>query len=103
LSSRGARTTRILPMIRGRLASINGRSIDELRAGGEGADNFVTREQNLTWTAELGADNRIVAGRWWPPAEFGRPLVSLATDFHDSLGVHVGGRLPADIAAATVT
>ena len=101
LSSRGARTTRILPMIRGRLASINGRSIDELRAGGEGADNFVTREQNLTWTAELGADNRIVAGRWWTAAEFGRPLVSLATEFQESLGVHVGDRLAFDIAGET--
>jgi putative ABC transport system permease protein len=101
LNERGARTTRVLPMIRGRLTAINGRSVDDLRFGGERGDNFATREQNLTWTSELGADNRIVAGKWWSKADFGKPLASLATEFEESLGVHVGDRLTFDIAAET--
>ena len=52
-------------MIRGRLTAINGRSVDRwLHFEGERADNFATREQNLTWTTELGSDNRVVAGNW---------------------------------------
>jgi putative ABC transport system permease protein len=98
LTAHGARTTRVMPMIRGRLTSINGRSVDELHFEGERADNFATREQNLTWTAELGADNRIVAGDWFTRADTGKPLVSIATEFSESLGVHVGDRLMFDVA-----
>lgn len=97
LEAQGARTTRMLPMIRGRLTGINGRPVESQRAHG-GEEGFATREQNLTWTSELGPDNRIVAGRWWTAADFGKPLVSLATEFQESLGVRVGDRLTFDIA-----
>jgi putative ABC transport system permease protein len=98
LSAHGARTTRVMPMIRGRLTAINGRSVDELHYEGERADNFATREQNLTWTTQLGTDNRIVAGNWFTAADVGKPLVSIATEFEESLGVHVGDRLMFDVA-----
>ncbi|HET7756411.1 MAG TPA: FtsX-like permease family protein [Steroidobacteraceae bacterium] len=99
VQAEGARTTRVLPMIRGRLTAINGRPVEEGRAGRErGEESFATREQNLTWAAQLGADNRIVAGRWWTRADYGEPLVSLATEFQESLGVQVGDRLSFDIA-----
>jgi putative ABC transport system permease protein len=120
VAAQGARTTRVLPMIRGRLTAINGRPVEEPRpgaeraargeaeqrsdrAGGRGSeDNFATREQNLTWTDELGPDNRIVAGRWWSAADAGKPLVSLATEFQESLGVQVGDHLTFDIAGETL-
>lgn len=98
LADRGARTERMLPMIRGRLTSIKGRPVEDLKFSGEDSENFATREQNLTWSAEPGADNRIVAGRWWTAADYGRPLVSLSTEFQDSLGVNVGDSLKFDIA-----
>jgi putative ABC transport system permease protein len=99
----GARTTRVLPMIRGRLTAINGRPVEEGRRGGRGEEEgFATREQNLTWTTELGPDNRIVAGHWWTPEDAGKPLVSLATEFQESLGVGVGDTLTFDIGGETL-
>jgi putative ABC transport system permease protein len=103
VQERGARTTRVLPMIRGRLTAINGRQVEDGRAGrGREEQSFATREQNLTWTAELAPDNRIVAGRWWTAADYGKPLVSLATEFQESLGLHLGDRLTFDVAGETV-
>jgi putative ABC transport system permease protein len=101
LNAHGARTTRVMPMIRGRLTAINGRSVDELRFEGERAENFATREQNLTWATQLGDDNRIVAGRWWTQADLGKPLASISTELEESLGVHVGDHLTFDIAGET--
>jgi putative ABC transport system permease protein len=98
LQTQGARTTRVLPMIRGRLTGINGHAVENLRSARNGEETFATREQNLTWATELGADNRIIAGRWWTAADFGKPLVSLATEFQESLGVQVGDHLTFDIA-----
>lgn len=101
LGARGIRPTRLLPMIRGRLTAIGGRPVESLHLAQSG-ENFATREQNLTWADELGADNRIVSGRWWTAADRGRPLVSLATEFQESLGLQVGDELSFDIAGETV-
>ena len=101
LEAQGARTTRMLPMIRGRLTAINGHPAEDARAGRAGEESFATREQNLTWAAGLGPDNRVIAGHWWGAADFGQPLVSLASEFQESLGVRVGDHLTFDIAGET--
>src|SRR5882724_8217079 len=62
LKDRGAKTARVLPMLRGRLTRIKGHSVEELKFSGEEGENFATREQNLTWATEPGGDNRMVAG-----------------------------------------
>ncbi len=98
LEAQGARTTRLLPMIRGRLTGINGEPVERRHAARGGEDTFATREQNLTWAADLAPDNRIVAGHWWTRDEFGQPLVSVATEFQESLGLEVGDRLTFDVA-----
>jgi putative ABC transport system permease protein len=101
LQGQGARTSRVLPMIRGRLTGINGRPVEEARNSRSREDNFATREQNLTWTTELGSDNRIIAGSWWSAADAGKPLVSLASEFQESLGLVIGDHLTFDIAGET--
>jgi putative ABC transport system permease protein len=94
LLAAGAKTERFLPMVRGRLLTINGAPIDKgPRRGG-----MAEREQNLTWSTELGDDNRIIAGRWWQPEDAGKPLVSLASEFQESLGLKLGDRLAFDVA-----
>ncbi|MBV8496114.1 MAG: ABC transporter permease, partial [Gammaproteobacteria bacterium] len=101
LTAQGARTTRMLPMIRGRLTAINGQPVEATRGGRAGEESFATREQNLTWASELSPDNRIIAGRWWGAADAGKPLASLASEFQESLGLEIGDRLTFDIAGET--
>jgi putative ABC transport system permease protein len=102
LKNRGAQTTRVLPMIRGRLTAINSRPVEGAQSAGDG-ENFAAREQNLTWADSLGSDNTIVAGHWWTRADYGKPLVSLATEFQDALHVRVGDELTFDIAGESVS
>lgn len=117
LIAQGARPERMLPMVRGRLLAINGeavpaaaptagrspqrRSRGSTRFGGRGA-NLADREQNLTWSNELGDDNQIIAGRWWGAADAGQPLVSLASEFQESLGLKLGDRLRFDVAGESI-
>jgi len=98
LTEHGGRTTRVLPMLRGRLTSLNGRAVESMHFATDGGENFATREQNISWSAELGRDNRIIAGSWWRPADYGKPLVSLATEIQESLHLRVGDHLAFDIA-----
>jgi putative ABC transport system permease protein len=102
LRSRGAQTARVLPMIRGRLTAINSRPVEGAQSKGDG-ENFAAREQNLTWADALGSDNSIIAGHWWTRAEYGKPLVSLASEFQESLHVRVGDELTFDIAGESIS
>ena len=102
LEKEGARTTTVLPIIRGRLTSINGKPVEDEKGARGGDENFATREQNLTWSDELGTDNRLIAGHWWTKEDVGKPLVSLASEFQESLGVKVGDHLSFDIAGETL-
>lgn len=103
LQARGARTSRMLPMIRGRLTAIDGRPVEKMRFADHRGEEFADREQNLTWSATLGADNRVIAGRWWTPADDGQPLASISTEFEQWLGLALGDRLTFDITGETVT
>jgi putative ABC transport system permease protein len=129
LTSIGAKLERMLPMVRGRLVQINGVAVAGMRFGGGNANaarsgggaaragggrigapgggggrggGLAEREQNLTWTNELGDDNRIVEGRWWTADDVGKPLVSLATEFKDQLNLKLGDRLSFDVAGENV-
>lgn len=56
---------RMYPMVRGRITAVNGKTLAE--AYGEDYEqlhNSLRRELNLTWTAELPEDNRLVRGGW---------------------------------------
>jgi len=103
LRARGARTSRVLPMIRGRLTAIDGRPVDKMRFADHRGEEFANREQNLTWSAALGADNRVVAGKWWTQADKGQPLVSISTEFEQWLGLRLGDQLTFDIGGETFT
>jgi putative ABC transport system permease protein len=98
LRLQGAQLERMLPMIRGRLTAINGHKVSELRFKGPRGDGFADREQNLTWSSELGDDNRIIAGRWWSAADSGAHLVSVASEYQEALGLKLGDSLHFEIA-----
>jgi len=102
LAGQGARLSRMLPMIRGRLLAINGAPVTGRRFTTGRGEGFAMREQNLSWSDDIGEGNRVVAGHWFTAQEHGQPLVSVATDFGESLGLKLGDRLTFDIAGESV-
>lgn len=90
------------PMIRGRLIAVNGKPLD-VSTLDERARRLAEREFNLSWTAQMQTDNRIVAGRWWTAQEAGQPLLSLEQGIANTLSLHLGDRLTYDIAGRTLT
>ncbi len=102
LARQGGEMTRMLPMIRGRMVAINEEPVTErhfLTPRGEG---LASREQNLTWSAEIGPDNEVTAGHWFTAEEHGQPLVSVATDMQESIPLALGDRLTFDVAGELV-
>jgi putative ABC transport system permease protein len=87
LAEHGVPASELFPMVRGRLVSIDGRSVREAVTKEARSDNALNRELNLTWTTNLQEDNAIVAGRWWRSGDRGRPLVSVEAQLASRLGI----------------
>ena len=101
LTANGAERARALPMVRARMTHINGQAIDEMKFATPRAEQFATRDQNITWSETLGRDNQITEGEWFKPQDAGKPLVSVSTEYAQELALHVGDELQFDIAGET--
>lgn len=91
----------LYPIVRGRFIGINGVEPERSDTG-----DGIGRELNLTWTSQLPADNKVVAGRW-PPRHNEQIEVSVEIELAQRFGIEVGDTLEFNLAgselAATVT
>ena len=93
----------LTPVVRSRLAAINGASVaDDPRQKREEVW-YLSREYVLTWAAEPPAHNPVIAGRWWTAEEArAEPLISVEEGIAKNLGVAIGSTLGFDIQGVTV-
>ncbi len=92
----------LAPWVRARLTAVNGQPVKERMPKSDRGRAFAEREQNLSWSRDLPADNRVVEGSWWRDPDPARPLVSVASEFQEELGLKVGDRLSFDVAGEAV-
>jgi putative ABC transport system permease protein len=95
LTDSGVTTRDWFPMIRGRLVSINGKTITPQSYEDERAQRLVDREFNLSHTAELPGHNHVVAGQWTPEQSDG---LSIEEGIAKTLRLQLGDRLAFDMA-----
>ena len=94
----------LFPMVRGRLITINERSIKSEDYPDPRARALVERETNLSWSADVPQGNTLVQGKWWTPAD--QPgiaaikEISLEDGLAKTLGINIGDRLTYDIAGS---
>lgn len=99
LQAAGIRDVQLMPMIRGRLVSINGQPVDLSRYDSDRARRLLDREFNLSYLDTQQAHNRTVQGRWLDPS---KPEASMEVGIMNTLGLAIGDRLGFDIAGETV-
>ena len=103
LQSRGLGQPQLFPMVRARIAAINAKPAETLKFPGDSGRGFLEREQNLTWSAGLMEDNQLIAGSWWKPADAGKPLVSISTEYQEALQLKLGDMISFDVAGESLT
>jgi putative ABC transport system permease protein len=74
------------PMIRGRIMSVDG---EDLPDTDDVQEDRRQREINFTWSDELPADNRLIAGTWWAPGT-DEALVSVEEEFAERMQLEIG-------------
>jgi len=98
LQAHGLGQPPMYPMVRARITAINAVPAESIRLKAENGRGFLEREQNLTWAATLMDDNELIAGRWWQADDFGKPLVSISSEYQEHLGLKLGDTLTFDVA-----
>ncbi len=102
LEGKGISEPTLYPMIRGRLQSINDRTIGEGGFTNEQARRMTERDFNLSYLAQPREDNEVVAGEWWP-ADTDQPLFSVEEEFAEETGIALGDTLHFKVADKDVS
>lgn len=90
-----ARLERV-PMLRGRIVSARGVPAEDLKPKPEAAWALQS-DRGMTFTSQLPAGSRLVAGEWWAPDYSGPPLVSLEKQIADGLGLQIGDEITVNV------
>jgi putative ABC transport system permease protein len=96
----GARLERT-PMLRGRIASINGAKAEDLKPSAN-ARWVLQNDRGITYTADVPAGSRVVAGRWWSVGETAA-LVSLEKRIADDLGLKLGDEVVVNVLGRNIS
>jgi putative ABC transport system permease protein len=93
--SPGATLERV-PMLRGRIASAHGVSAEDLKPRPD-AVWVLQSDRGLTYTDQVPAGSRVVAGEWWSPNYSGPPLVSFDRRIAEGLGLKLGDNITVNV------
>ncbi|NTV11853.1 MAG: FtsX-like permease family protein, partial [Zoogloea sp.] len=88
------------PMVRGRLAVVNGKPVKPDDYEDERAQHLVEREFNLSFDTRLPGGNEVVAGRWY--GSDATPQFSVEQGLAQTLGLKLGDEIAFDVAGQQV-
>lgn len=99
LRQAGLGTADLIPMVRGRLLSINQRAVDADSYTDERAKRLAEREFNLSYMSRMPQSNSVQTGRWLDPD---KPEVSIESGIAATLGIALGDTLQFEVAGHPV-
>jgi len=90
------------PMLRGRLLKLAGRPASEVDVPMR--SRWVLRgDRGLSFSKDVPAGSKVVAGKWWPPDYDGPALVSMEREIADDLGLGIGDSVTVNILGRAVS
>jgi putative ABC transport system permease protein len=102
----GAKGLTRVPMLRGRIARIDGMTVDEAVQRGRIQPEVrwaVDNERGLTYAATPPAGSEVVAGQWWPADYKGEPLISFDAQLAQGMGLKVGDTIAVNVLGREIT
>lgn len=97
----GAKTERV-PMMRGRIVSVNETRAEDIKASEQSAW-VLDGDRGITYAAALPEGSRVSAGEWWPADYRGEPLVSFDAQNAAGIGLKVGDKLTVNVLGRNIT
>lgn len=91
-----------VPMMRGRIVSLNGVRAEEVKAT-EQAAWVLEGDRGITFAAAVPEGSTITAGQWWPADYRGEPQVSFDAPLAAGLGLKVGDTVTVNVLGRSIT
>jgi putative ABC transport system permease protein len=90
------------PMLRGRLISLGGVPVEDIKAPPE-AQWVLTGDRGLTYSDRVPAGSKVVQGDWWQPGYAGEPLVSFEAELARNLDLKIGDSIVVNVLGRNIT
>lgn len=97
----GAAVERV-PMMRGRITSLNGVPAEQVKASEQMAW-VLEGDRGITYAASMPEGSRLASGEWWPADYKGEPLVSFDARAIEGLGLKLGDTLTVNVLGRNIT
>jgi len=91
-----------VPMMRGRVTALKGVSVESVKADDKVAW-VLEGDRGVTFSDALPAGSVLTKGEWWQKGYSGPPLVSIAQDIAEGLGLAIGDSVTVNILGRPVT
>ncbi len=91
-----------VPMLRGRIVSVNGIPADKLKPK-EDAAWVLQSDRGVTYADKVPKGSRVVAGQWWKKGYDGPPLVSFEQHIAEGLGLKLGEPVTVNVLGRNIT
>lgn len=92
-----------VPSLRGPITRINDVPVEDFKPVRPDEAWVLRGDRGLTYAADFPADNKLVAGRWWPRNYTGPPLISFDAEQAAALGIGIGDRVTVSVLGNDVT
>ena len=91
-----------VPMMRGRLVTLGGRPVSEVKAP-EDISWVLEGDRGITYSRTPPEGSKLVQGEWWPEDYGGKPLVSFDRKIAEGLGLSLGDEITVNVLGRNVT
>lgn len=85
-----------VPMLRGRIVSVNGTPASELKPASNAAW-VLNGDRGITYAEKIPENSTLVSGEWWPADYRGEPLVSFDAELARGLGLAIGDKVRVNV------
>ena len=86
-----------VPMLRGRIVSLNGIASEDFVPAQEGSDWVLRGDRGITYEPTIPENSSVSAGEWWPEDYAGPPLVSFDAEAATDLGLKIGDSVTVNV------
>ncbi len=92
-----------VPMLRGRIISLNGISADEFEPARDGSNWVLRGDRGITYQSDIPENSSVSEGEWWPEDYSGIPLVSFDAEAGTDLGLKIGDEVSVNVLGREIT
>lgn len=86
-----------VPMLRGRIVSLNGIASEDFVPVQEGSDWVLRGDRGITYEPSLPENSKLSEGEWWPEDYTGPPQVSFDAEAATDLGLNIGDSVTVNV------